>query len=89
MESALGTLGVSADSVPKVTSAGADRKGLVTLVSPGFLLLQLMLSQVPSDWIGTEVVFHSPEVLRSRGECSGYLGASADSGPKVTHCWGL
>ena len=25
----------------------------------------LMLSQVPCDWIETEVVFHSPEVLRS------------------------
>jgi hypothetical protein len=30
----------------------------------------LMLSQVPSDWIGTEVVFHSLVVLRSRGESS-------------------
>jgi hypothetical protein len=40
----------------------------VTLVSPGFLLPQLMLSQVLHNWIGTEVVFHSPEVLRSRGE---------------------
>jgi hypothetical protein len=46
----------------------------VALVSQGFLLPQLMLSQVPSDWIGTEVVFHSPEFLRSRGECSGDLG---------------
>jgi hypothetical protein len=30
----------------------------------------LMLSQVPHDWIGTEVVFHSPEVLRFHGESS-------------------
>jgi hypothetical protein len=29
-----------------------------------------MFSQVPCDWIGTEVVFHSPEVLRSHGESS-------------------
>ena len=29
-----------------------------------------MLFHVPHDWIGTEVVFHSPEVLRSRGESS-------------------
>jgi hypothetical protein len=29
-----------------------------------------MLSQVPCDWIGTEVVFQSPEVLRSPGESS-------------------
>jgi hypothetical protein len=52
----------------------ADETGLVTLVSPGFLLSQLMLSQVSHDWIGTEVVFHSPEVLRSREECSVDLG---------------
>ena len=30
----------------------------------------LMLSQVPLDWIGTEVVFHSPVILRSCGESS-------------------
>ena len=30
----------------------------------------LMLSQVPCDWIGTEVVFYSPVVLRSRGNSS-------------------
>jgi hypothetical protein len=29
-----------------------------------------MLSQVLWDWIGTEVVFHSPVVLRSREESS-------------------
>ena len=46
----------------------------MTVVSPGFLLPHLMLSQVPCDWIGTEVVFHSPEVLKTRGMCSGHLG---------------
>jgi hypothetical protein len=30
----------------------------------------LMLSQAPLDWIGTEVVFHSPVVLKSSGESS-------------------
>jgi hypothetical protein len=30
----------------------------------------LTLSQVLRDWVGTEVVFHSPVVLRSRGESS-------------------
>jgi hypothetical protein len=30
----------------------------------------LMLSQVPCDWIGMEVLFHSPEVLRSHGDSS-------------------
>ena len=34
----------------------------------------LLLSQVPRDWIGTEVVFHSPEVLRLSGEPSRDLG---------------
>ena len=34
-----------------------------------------MLSQVPSGWLGTKVVFHSPEVLRSNGESSRDLGA--------------
>ena len=38
----------------------------------------LMLSHVPQDWIGTEVVFHSPVVPRScressRGPCGGSL----------------
>ena len=43
-----------------------------------------MLSQVLWDWIGTEVVFHSPVVLRSRGESSSDLGGVRDSAPKVT-----
>jgi hypothetical protein len=30
----------------------------------------LVLSQVLRDWIGTEVVFHSPVVLRSSRESS-------------------
>jgi hypothetical protein len=30
----------------------------------------LVLSQVLRDWIGTEVVFHSPVVLRACGESS-------------------
>jgi hypothetical protein len=45
----------------------------------------LMLSQVPRDWNGTEVVFHSPVVLRFRGESSRDLRrVSAHSLPKVT-----
>ena len=40
----------------------------------GWFSASLMLSQVPRDWIGTEVVFHSPEVLSSHGESSGDLG---------------
>ena len=33
-----------------------------------------------------EVVVHSPEVLKSRGESSGDLGVSTDSTPKVLRC---
>ena len=34
---------------------------------PGSLLPYLLQSQVPRDWIGAEAVFHSSEVLGSRG----------------------
>jgi hypothetical protein len=49
----------------------------------------LTLSQVPCDWIGTEVVFCSWVVLRSHGESSRgpTMGVSAYSTPKVTRCW--
>jgi hypothetical protein len=30
----------------------------------------LLLSQVPRNWIGTDVLFHSPVILRSSGESS-------------------
>ena len=36
--------------------------------SPGSLLPYVPQSQVPRDWIGVGAVFHSPEVLGSRGE---------------------
>jgi hypothetical protein len=35
---------------------------------PGSLLPYVPQSQVPRDWIGAGAVFHSPEVLGSRGE---------------------
>ena len=41
------------------------RKGLVSL----FLLIQAC-----HNWIGSEVVFHSPVILRSHGESSGDCG---------------
>ena len=40
----------------------------------GRFFASLMLSQVPCNWIGTEVVFHSAEVLRLCGESSWDLG---------------
>ena len=43
----------------------------------------LMFSQVPGDWIGTEVVFHSPVVLRLCGESSrGSWGCSPTPCPR-------
>ena len=47
--------------------AAVDRKGLVPLIRPGYLLPWLMQSQVPRDWIGAGAVFHTPEVLGSHG----------------------
>jgi hypothetical protein len=58
---------------PRCVGAGTDRKGLVTLVRPGFLFPYVILSRVPHDWIGAAVVFHSPEVPRSHGVSCGDL----------------
>jgi hypothetical protein len=45
---------------------------------PGSLLPYVPQSQVPRDWIGAGAVFHSPEVLGSRGEsCMGPCGCQA------------
>ena len=45
---------------------------------PGSLLPYVPQSQVPRDWIGAGAVFHSPEVLGSRGEsCGGPCGCQA------------
>jgi hypothetical protein len=42
---------------------------------PGSLLPYFLQSQVPLDWIVADAVFHSPEVLGSRGEsCVGPCG---------------
>ena len=79
MESLLGTLGVSADSVPKMPRCWCRLEGTCDPGQAGFSA-SLMLSQVPHDWIGAEVVFHSLVVLRTSGESSrGNLGVSLDS----------
>jgi hypothetical protein len=53
---------------------------------PGSLLPYLPQSQVPSDWIGAGAVFHSPEVLGSRGEfCVGPCGCWAT--PLARYPW--
>ena len=73
MESPLGTLWESADSKPKVTLCWSLPEGTCDPGQAGFSA-SLMLSQVPCDWNGLEVVFHSPVVLRFRGESSRDLG---------------
>ena len=60
---------MSADSAPKVTRCWRRLEGTCDPGQAGFSA-SLMLSQVLCDWIGTEVVFHSLVVLRSRGESS-------------------
>jgi hypothetical protein len=60
---------VSANTAPKVTWCCRQLEGTCDPVQAGFPA-SLMLSQVPRDWIGTEVVFYSLVVLRSHGESS-------------------
>ena len=76
----LGTLGFSAVSVPEVTRCWCRLEGTCDPGQAGFSA-SLMLSQVPCNWIGTEVVLHSPEVLRSCGKSSKNVGVSANSAP--------
>jgi hypothetical protein len=57
----------------KVTQCWRWLEGTYAPGQAGFSA-SLMLSQVPHNWIWTEVVFHSPEVLRSCGEPSRDLG---------------
>jgi hypothetical protein len=63
----LGTLGVSANSVPQVTRCWCRMEGTCDSGQVRFSA-SLMLSQVPRDWNGTEVVLHSLVVLRSHRE---------------------
>jgi hypothetical protein len=59
-------------------------RGLCPRSGLGSLLPYVLQSQVPRDWIGAGAVFHSPEVLGSRGEsCVGPCGCWADSAGKV------
>jgi hypothetical protein len=51
--------------VPVLEWGGRD---LCPRSGPGSLLPYLPQSQVLCDWIGADAVFHSPEVLGSRGE---------------------
>jgi hypothetical protein len=64
---------VSANFVPKVTWCWRRPEGTCD-PDQAWFSASLMLSQVPRDWIGTEVMFHSPVVLRKCGEYSRDLG---------------
>jgi hypothetical protein len=64
---------LSADSVPKVTQCWRRLEGTCDPGQAGFSA-SLMLSQVLRYWNGTEVVFHSPVVLRSPEESFRDLG---------------
>jgi hypothetical protein len=81
----LGTLGVSAYFEPKVTRCWHRPEGTCDPGQVGFSA-SLMLSQVQREWNGTEVVFHSPEVLRLHGESSKYLGDVRRLCAQVTRC---
>lgn len=69
MESPQETSGVSTDSVPRVTLCWYQPEEICDLGLAGFSAF-LMLSQVPCDWNGTEVLFHSQVVLSSHEESS-------------------
>jgi hypothetical protein len=59
-------------------------RGLCPRSGPGSLLPYVLQSLVPCDWIGAGTVFHSPEVLGSRGESFvGPAGVGRDSAGKV------
>jgi hypothetical protein len=79
----LGTLGVSADSAPKVTGFWSRLEGTCDLGQARFSA-SLMLSQVPHYWNETEVVVHSPMDLRLRGESSKDLGGVRRLSAQVT-----
>jgi hypothetical protein len=77
-ESSVGPCGCQTPPLARYLGARVERKELVPQVRPGSPLPYLPQSQVLSDWIGAGAVFHSPEVLGSRGEsCVGPCGCWA------------
>jgi hypothetical protein len=74
-----GPVRVLGESAGKVHSGSSGAEGACAPgQAPGSLLPYFPLSQVPCDWIGAGAVFHSPEVLGSRGEsCVGPCGCWA------------
>ena len=75
-------MGVSADSVPNVTQCWHILEGNYFPGQARFSA-SLKLSQVLHERIGTDVVFHTLVVLRSRGESSrGFGGCPPTLQPK-------
>jgi hypothetical protein len=66
------TLRVSADCTPKVPLCWRELEGTCVPDQVGFSasLINAVSGSV-RDWIGAAAVFHSPEVLRSRGGSCG------------------
>jgi hypothetical protein len=61
-------LGKTAGKVARGSSLETSGRDLCPRSGPGSLLPYVPQSQVLRDWIGAGAVFHSPEVLGSRGE---------------------
>jgi hypothetical protein len=77
-ESCVGPCRCWVTPLARCPGAQVGRMGLCPRSGPGSLLPYLPQSQVPCDWIGAGAVFHSSEVLGSRGEsCVGPCGCWA------------
>ena len=70
-----GSLHGSGDSVGNEPGCWSRLERICAPDQAGLSASQLIQSQVPRDWIGADSVFHSPEVLGSRGgSCVGPCG---------------
>jgi hypothetical protein len=78
VESCVGPCGCWASPLAGTLGLDWSGRGLCPRSGQGSLLPYFLRSQVPRDWIGAGAVFHSPEVLGSRGEsCVGPWGCWA------------
>jgi hypothetical protein len=84
MESPLGTLGVSVDSVPKMPRCWHQPEGTCDPDQPGFSasLINAVSGPARLDWSRNSVpLTRGPKIPL------GTLGVSADSDTKVPRCW--
>jgi hypothetical protein len=78
VESCVGPCGCQATLLARYPVLEWSWRDLCPRSGPGSLLPYLLQSQVLRHWIGADTVFHSPEVLGSRGEsCVGPCGCRA------------